>query len=121
MESLGWAFPARVLVGRSVGVGWWSGLEMANSGSGNTFMLILFSFGRKRPWGKNKSKTRIPSVTGHKPAHTRGKSTGPHPGGPCPVDVLVPFGRVVPTPELLDLHLIKVPEVRLALFSGWAK
>ena len=86
---------------------------MANSGSGNTFMLILFSFGRKRPWGKNKSKTRIPSVTsGHKPAHTRGKSTGPHPGGPRPVDVLVPFGRMVPMPELPDLHLIKGPEVR---------
>lgn len=31
------------------------------------------------------------------------------------------FGRVVPLSELLDPHLSKAPEVRLAVFSGRAK
>ena len=31
-----------------MGVGWWSVPEMANSGSGNTLLLILFNSGRKR-------------------------------------------------------------------------
>lgn len=72
--SLGWAFPARVLVGRSVGVGWWSGPEMANSGSGNTFMLILFSFGRKNkvlPFSQvfslGKKQKQNPHSQGHWP------------------------------------------------------
>ena len=36
-------------------------------------------------------------------------------------DVLISFCRMVPMPELLDPHLIKIPEVRLAVFSGWAR
>lgn len=37
------------------------------------------------------------------------------------VDVLISFCRMVPMPELLDPHLIKIPKVRLAVFSGWAR
>lgn len=78
-------------------MGWWTGTEMANPVSGNTFMLILVNSGRKRPWGKkNKNKTHIPKVTsGHRPAHRRGKNTEPHPGSTW----------IVPMPELLDLHV----------------
>lgn len=80
---------------------------MANSGSGNTFMLVLFNSGRKKSWEKTKAKSHIPRVTsGYNLAHTIGNHTGPHPGCPCPIDVLVPFGSMVLRPKILDSHLI---------------
>lgn len=105
MKNLGWVIPARVPARRSADVGWWNGTGMTNLGSGNTFMLVLVSTGKKRPWGKN--KTHIPRVK---------KDTGPHPRRHFPVSVLVAFWRMAPMPELIE-----VPEVRVAIFSGWEK
>lgn len=61
--------------------------------------------------GRKQKQNHIPRIAnGHRPAHTRGKSTKPHPGSTCPAGVLVPFCRMVPMPGLPGQHLNKVPE-----------
>lgn len=94
-------------------MGWRNGVGMTHLGSGNNFILVLVSFGRKQPWETEQKQN--PHSQGE------GKSTGLHPRGTCPVDVLVTFWRMVQRPELLDIHLLRVPAVRLAGLPGGAK
>lgn len=70
--------------------GSWRKLEWLNIGSGNTFMLVLVSIGKKRPWGKNKKQSPRTRTTSR---------------GPCSVSVMVTFWRVVAMSELRDPHL----------------